>query len=87
MGNVIDKGGSIGDVQGIECPAWVKCSDGERYDYDRVAYTDEDAGVPLSQMSNDEVLLAPGVIYKKADKGTPEPCCAGECEFCIGEFT
>lgn len=80
--NVIDKGGSVGLVNGIQCTAWIRTTDGQRYDYVREAFTDELGGTPLNQLSQDEQLLAPGVIYAKADPETSPPCCAGECELC-----
>ena len=80
---ILDKGGSIGQVNNIECPAWILCDDLQRYDYNRESIKDSEGGTPINQLSLDEQLLAPGVIYKLADKRTKPPCCAGECEFCI----
>ncbi len=38
---------------------------GYRYEYDRLAYCDEE-GCPLDQLSHNEVLLKPGLIYRMA---------------------
>jgi len=85
MSAVTDKGGSIGDVCGVECPAWVMFG-GERYDYCREAYYEDIGGVLRCQMTDGEIHLSPGVVYRKADKNTEAPCCAGECEYCIGDY-
>lgn len=37
----------------------------ERYVFDRLAHCDAE-GCPLDQVKKDEVLLQPGLIYKKA---------------------
>ena len=40
-------------------------SNGIKYDYDRKAVCDDD-GCPLQQLSKNEILFNPGLIYKKA---------------------
>ena len=40
-------------------------SNGVTYDYDRKAECDTE-GCPLQQLANNELLLNPGLIYKKA---------------------
>ena len=40
-------------------------SDGVKYDYDRKAECDTE-GCPLQQLTKNEVLFNPGLIYKKA---------------------
>lgn len=40
-------------------------SEGIKYDYDRKAECDSD-GCPLQQLSKNEVMFNPGLIYKKA---------------------
>jgi NTP pyrophosphatase (non-canonical NTP hydrolase) len=77
---IINKGGSIGKVAGVECPAWIMNDNYERFDYIRESYTDTDGSTPLDQLSSNEQLLAPGVIYQLADKRTEPPCCADETE-------
>jgi hypothetical protein len=39
--------------------------DNIKYIFDRLAQCDED-GCPLDQVKHDELLVAPGLIYKKA---------------------
>lgn len=36
---------------------------GVRYRFDREAQQDKDGTVPLSQLSDDEIVIAPGYIY------------------------
>lgn len=71
--NITSSGGSIGLVKGVECPAWIRVDSGQRYDYIRESFEDDEGGTPLSQLSQDEQLLAPGVIYKKALPETSPP--------------
>lgn len=40
--------------------------DGIRYRYDRPAMEDAD-GVRLAQLRTDEVLVAPGLVYRRAE--------------------
>ena len=38
---------------------------GRKYVFDRIADSD-DEGIPLTQLKSDEVLFAPGLIYRQA---------------------
>ena len=39
-------------------------SDGDKFEYNRLAECDED-GCPLDQLERNEVLMVPGLIYRK----------------------
>jgi hypothetical protein len=38
----------------------------ENYLFSRIAYEDNGGHVPLEQLSEDEVVISPGLIYKKS---------------------
>ena len=40
-------------------------SEGEKYEYVRLANCDDDGGVPLNQLAKNEVLFQPGLIYQR----------------------
>ena len=63
---IIDRGGSIGSVDGIECPAWIRDHTNQRYDYLRLAELDDNGGIELSQLAQGEIVLAPRLIFSKA---------------------
>ena len=48
-----------------EVPVWI-ISRGNKMFYDRPAFTDDDGSCPMSQMRDDECLIAPGAIYRTA---------------------
>ena len=78
---IVEKGGSVGLIRGVECPAWIMAGNGQRFDYIREAKI-YGGRADLGQLSDDEQLISPGVIYKKASPETAPPCCAGECAIC-----
>jgi hypothetical protein len=57
---VTDKGPSIGSYKERDIPGWIDARGG-RYVYDRL--WDERSG-ELSQLARDELVIAPGLIYK-----------------------
>lgn len=57
---VTSKGPSIGTYKERDIPAWIDAR-GSRYSYDRI--WDEESG-ELKQLARDEVVIAPGLIYK-----------------------
>jgi hypothetical protein len=60
-----DRGPSIGIYRDYQIAEWImKC--GERFDYDRIAMEDEHGAVPLAQLRDDEFVVAPGLIYRRA---------------------
>jgi len=38
---------------------------GQSYDYDRIAVSDRDETFPLAQLESNELLVSPGLIYKR----------------------
>lgn len=54
----------IGTHLGKPIPAYIDTETG-RYRFDRVAYANKRGQVPLAQMRNDEVVITPGLIYRK----------------------
>ncbi len=59
---VTAKGDSIGTYKHRDIPGWIEAR-GNRYVYDRL--WDEKSG-ELSQLARDELVIAPGLIYKSA---------------------
>jgi|GEM_PF-4195246 len=59
-GKIVAKGPSIGVYRDRDIPAWVIGGDG-RYAFDRP--WDEESS-DLSQLAADEIVIAPGLIYK-----------------------
>ena len=43
---------------------WI-LSEGDFFDFERLATEDEDGCINMSQLADDECVLSPGVIYKK----------------------
>ena len=63
--NVLERSNrEIGLDNGRFAPDWIRCKDGF-HDFVREAIEDEDGGCELSQLNDDESLLACGGIYKK----------------------
>lgn len=62
---IIEHGPSIGEHNGKEIPAYIVEKNGVRYDYDRIAVYHPDGGVELSQLARNEVVIAPGLIYRE----------------------
>ena len=59
---VTAKGDSIGTYKERDIPGWIEAR-GDRYVYDRLW---DEKGGELSQLARDEVVIAPGLIYKIA---------------------
>jgi hypothetical protein len=45
--------------------------DGKVYDFDREALQDKKGGIELSQLRDDEIIIAPGLIYRKSKASKP----------------
>lgn len=60
----MNEGPSIGTYKDRDIPEW-RMSDGQRFEYDRIALEDHDGAVPLSQLRPDEFVMAPGLIYRR----------------------
>lgn len=54
----------IGNYQGHPIPAFIQ-DRGARYNFEKIAVEDRDGSVALSQLRRDELLIAPGLIYRK----------------------
>jgi hypothetical protein len=63
---IVKLGRSIGKHMGRSIPAYYVTGDGVLHEFDRLAYTDENGGCPLSQLRADEGVIAPGLIYREA---------------------
>jgi hypothetical protein len=62
---VTETGPSVGTYRDRDIPAYI-VSDRGRYTYDRIA-VETDGGVELSQLSRDECVIAPGLIYRRVE--------------------
>lgn len=59
-------GPSIGTYRDRDIPAWIKARGGH-YEYDRIGVLDKEGGFEMSQLASDELVIAPGLIYKRKD--------------------
>lgn len=66
-----EQGPSIGTHNGRTVPEYIVDQDGQRYDYNRVAVLDPDGGFTLSKLRGNEVVIAPGLIYRAVKRQTP----------------
>lgn len=60
---IIEEGPSIGEHHGKPIPSYIVDRNGTRLDFDRLAI-EVDGGVELSQLANNECVIAPGLIYR-----------------------
>lgn len=51
------------DCGTAKVPAWIM-SRGKKMVFDRPAHIDQDGGIPLDQMRNDECVISPAAIYR-----------------------
>jgi hypothetical protein len=61
------KGPSVGTYRDRDIPAWISTDRG-LYEYARPA-TETDGGVELAQLADDEVVIAPGLVYRSLRRG------------------
>jgi hypothetical protein len=54
----------IGTYDDRPIPEWIERS-GEKYTYNRPAQEDANGAVALAQLRPDEVVIAPGLIYRR----------------------
>ena len=54
----------IGAYQGRAIPAFIQARGG-RFAFERIAIENKDGTVPLSQLRDDELMISPGLIYRK----------------------
>lgn len=64
-GELDRKGPSIGMWRDRDIPAWLNARGGH-YEFDRVGILD-DGGFEMSQLARDELVIAPGLIYKRKE--------------------
>lgn len=62
-GKLDRKGPSIGTYRDRDIPAWLNAR-GVHWVYDRIGALDKDGGFEMSQLARDELVIAPGLIYK-----------------------
>lgn len=60
---IVKKGASVGEHHGKPIPAWVVDQNGTWLEFDRIA-VETDGGVMLSQLADNECVIAPGLIYR-----------------------
>jgi hypothetical protein len=53
------------DCHGKKVPVWV-IKEGQKMNFDRPAYIDDDHCVTLKQLRRDECVIAPAAIYRNA---------------------
>jgi hypothetical protein len=53
------------DCNGKQVPVWIM-SRGNKMNFDRPAYVNDEHQVPMGQMRKDECVIAPAAIYRKA---------------------
>lgn len=58
-------GPSVGEYHGRPIPAYIIDEAGIRSNYDRLA-VEKGGRVELSQLSSDECVIAPGLIYRRS---------------------
>lgn len=63
-GMITAKGPSVGTYRERDIPAWIDARGGH-YVYDRPV-RETSGGVDLKQLARDELVIAPGLIYKRA---------------------
>ena len=63
-------GGSSGGIyQGRDIPAFIQAR-GARYAFEGIAVEDHDGSIAVSQLCDDELLISPGLIYRKENWST-----------------
>ena len=66
MGIVLEKGPTVGTFRECEIPAYIKDDQGRRWNYDGLAPERPPGSkvVYMDDLSHDEALLYPGLLYK-----------------------
>lgn len=64
MSRITEKSPENITVRGQEVPAWFVDEGGRRFDFEGVAVLDDDGCFELSQLTQDQCILSPGVIYQ-----------------------
>lgn len=61
---IVEHGPSIGKYRGKDIPAYIVDDAGTKLKFNRIA-TENQNGVELSQLANNECVIAPGLIYQR----------------------
>lgn len=62
--SVADKGPPVPAAGDRTAPSWIELHDGRRFVFDRAT----GATVRLASLAANEILLAPGLVYRRADQ-------------------
>lgn len=65
---ITEHGPSVGTFKDKPIPAYIVTDRGERFEFARIGEI-VDGGFEMSQMSRDECVIAPGLIYRPAING------------------
>lgn len=63
---IVEFGPSLGSYRDRDIPAYFVTAAGTRHEFDRIAVVHPEGGVELSQMTPNESVIAPGLIYRDA---------------------
>jgi hypothetical protein len=64
---IVEHGPPCGEYKGKPIPSYIVDQNGARLEFDRIAI-ETDGGVELSQLANNECVIAPGLIYRHGAK-------------------
>lgn len=65
MAAIIEKGPETITIRGKKVPEWFVDEFGRRYEFDSMAVLDRDGGFEMSQLAENQSILAPGAIYER----------------------
>ncbi|OJU30628.1 MAG: hypothetical protein BGN91_14900 [Nitrobacter sp. 62-13] len=66
---IVEQGPSIGEYRRESIPEYIVDSNGDRFEFDRIALEGGDGGLEPSQLEKNECLISPGLIYRKSGGG------------------
>lgn len=64
--SIYAKGPVIGKFMGRDIHESLTYSDGSRYEFVRAGVLGSDSSFQMSQLADDEAVIAPGLIYRRA---------------------
>ncbi|MBN9147033.1 MULTISPECIES: hypothetical protein [unclassified Nitrobacter] len=62
---IVEQGPSIGEYRRESIPEYIVDSNGDRFEFNRIAL-EGDGGLEPSQLEQNECLISPGLIYRKS---------------------
>jgi hypothetical protein len=62
---IVEQGPSIGEYRRESIPEYIVDSNGNRFEFNRIAL-EGDGGLEPSQLEKNECLISPGLIYRKS---------------------